>query len=120
MATPTVAFTLTSNLFPQLLIRYPQRAAAEVGTAADHVVATAQTLVRVDTGELRDSIAAHHTPGAHTATVETDKEYAAPQEYGFHHWISHQFVPGQPYLTPAAAQEAAPLNARIAAALRRG
>lgn len=94
-----------SNLLPLLAQRCPAAARRAVRASTFSVQANARRFVPVDTGALRNSLQASFDRGGLVGYVATNLDYAAPQEYGFRHWLSGVFVAAQPYLRPAALLE---------------
>jgi hypothetical protein len=77
-----------------------RKGSAHVKKTALAIAEQGQVLCPVDTGALRASISVTET-GEMSAEVGPHMEYALPVETG-HHTSGGTWVPGQPYLTPAA------------------
>lgn len=76
----------------------------------------AKKLCPVDTGNLRNSIT-HQQYDDNTEVIGTNVEYAPYVELG-HHTKSGSFVPGKPYLRPAAENHTAEYKAIIQAVMK--
>lgn len=83
------------NLGPKISALARARASAIVRATALGIEGDAKTRVRVDTGELRDSIHTE-TDGDLRAAVGTNVAHGPPNEYGTARMAA------QPFLTPAA------------------
>ena|ERR1051326_525959 len=88
----------SKNNLPRISSQIERALSAAVRKAAFAIEAEAKTLAPVDTGMLRNSIQTD-IEGPLKATVGTNVEYAAYQEFGTRH------QKGTPFLTPAADAE---------------
>lgn len=85
----------SKNDLPRIASRIDQALSQLVKKAAFRIEARAKQLAPVDTGLLRNSIQTN-VDGPLKASVGTNTEYAAYQEFGTRH------QKGKPFLTPAA------------------
>lgn len=84
------------NRMPDVIRKAPQRAKEAVKKATFDVEAQAKTRVRVDTGNLKNSLRSDFVSDGYTGIVGTNVEYAAYVEFGTVR------MSARPYLTPAA------------------
>lgn len=98
MAQPKVDIRVVSNRFPDLIRKAPDRARGLVKKAAFELEARAKTVVRVETGNLKNSIRTSFENAGMTGVVSTAVEYAAYVEFGTRRMAA------RPYMTPAAEQ----------------
>ena len=89
---------VSKNDLPKIASRLQRELPQLVKRAAFRIEAKAKQLAPVDTGLLRNSIQTRIN-GPLKATVGTNVEYAAAQEFGTRH------QKGTPFLTPAADEE---------------
>jgi phage gpG-like protein len=116
----TIQLRIRSNRLPAMVGQLPDALWNVVTQTAYAVEGGAKLRAPVDTGALRNSLNTQTDRSELAAQVGSHLEYAAPQEYGFHHHISGNFVPAQPYLTPAAEAERPKIPGRVRAALAAG
>lgn len=66
----------------------------------------AKSLAPVDTGALLSKFDTEYekTPSSFIGRSVNRSEYAAFQEFGFHHWVNGRFVRPQPFMFPAFAK----------------
>lgn len=119
-----LSVVVRNNRLPEITEALPGQVRQSAYQSAQAVQARARGLAPVDTGALRDSIAVEQdrsASGRYTEAfaVSSPLEYAIFQEYGFHHWRSGAFIPPQPFMTPASAQEWPPYQQRTVVALRK-
>lgn len=119
-----LSVVVRNNLLPKLAAALPGDVRQSAFQSAQAVAARAQGLAPVETGALRRSITVtqdRSATGKYTEAfvVFSPLDYAVFQEYGFHHYRSGNFIPPQPFMTPAAAQEWPPYQQRTIAALRK-
>jgi len=95
-----VTIRLTDNRLRNLPGNLRKAGADLVKRTAAAIEGQAKVLCPVDTGALRNSIMVTEK-GEMSAEVGPHMEYALPVEMG-HHTSGGTWVPGQPYLTPAA------------------
>lgn len=88
----TVTARVSLNRFPQIAAALPRETSLIVRKAANDIKAQAQTMVPVDTGNLKNSITVDAAPGAQRATVGTAVEYAPYVEYGTRHMAAQAFL----------------------------
>jgi HK97 gp10 family phage protein len=91
--------------------RFREDVADAVNEANEGLRDVAQQLAPVSTdgshgrspGFLRDNIVItkEAAPGDTNAATESQAEYSAATEYGFHHWQDDEFVDPQPFMSPA-------------------
>lgn len=108
MAQRALSVRVRQNRFPEILSKLPGLAFQAAEQSARAIQTRAKSLAPVDTGALRNSISvAQDAAPVHSVAwvVYSPLDYSVFQEYGFHHWISGNFIPPQPYMTPAAQQE---------------
>jgi HK97 gp10 family phage protein len=105
--------TITTAGFDRIRAGLDSAIAVGVERAADRIVDTAQGLVPVDTGALRDSIRAEPVAPTHWQVIAGggDVDYAIFVEYGT------SKMAAQPFLTPASRQ--VDVAAEIEAELRK-
>src|SRR6185369_2539391 len=90
----------SKNNLPRISSQIERALSAAIKKAAFAIEAEAKTLAPVDTGMLRNSIQTD-IEGPLKATVGTNVEYAAYQEFGTRH------QKGTPFLTPASDEQRA-------------
>ncbi len=92
----TSGLRVVYNLLPAIRAAMPVKAAAAVADTAHRLESEAKSTVRVDTGELRDSI--HAVPAGPSAwTIEAGTDHATYVEFG-----TARHGAAQPYMVPAA------------------
>ena len=120
----SLSVVVRNNRFPEITKALPGRVRQSAYQSAQALAARAKGLAPVDTGALRASIAVEQdrsASGTYTDAfaVYSPLAYAVYQEYGFHHWRSGAFIPPQPFMSPAAAQEWPPYQQRTVQALKK-
>jgi HK97 gp10 family phage protein len=99
------------NRLPTIARELRPRVAAAVRTAAMNIQANAQTTVPVDTGRLKNSIAARQISEMEWV-VGTSVDYALYVEMGTRR------TPARPYLRPAAVREAPALRQAVTSIIK--
>ena len=96
-----VGVRVVSNHLPKLSRAMTPRASWAVADELGDLKADARRFAPVDEGDLRDSIDVEFPPGSLAGALVATVPHAAPQEFGFRHWISGNFIPAQPFFRPA-------------------
>src|SRR5688572_29759436 len=98
-----VKVTVDTRGLQQFAKLFPARVASAINNANSSMQSLATQLAPEKSGELKESIhiSKRATATDLHATTSADAEHAAPQEFGFHHYISGEFIPGQPFMIPA-------------------
>ena len=124
MAPRALSVVIRNNRLPEIAKTLPGQVRQSAYQSAQEVKSRARGLAPVDRGTLRDSIDVEQdrtASGRYTDAfvVYSPLDYAVFQEYGFTHYISGEFIPPQPFMTPASAQEWPPYQQRTVQALRK-